>query len=92
MDGFFQEDESSYTESAVSILRDDRNKDEVESLVQQIESTHGFPKTRRPSLRDNPLISDLKRAIQNGPGLTEIVVDNDMCPLGQLRINFSLTS
>ena len=99
---FFEE--NSYRDSAVNILEDASIKEEVESLVEQIESANGFPKTRRPSLRDNPLISDVKRVIQNDPSLTEIVVDNDMVSFGtiskkmltqfldSLRINLHLKS
>ena len=104
MGDYLQGKDVSYRDSAVSILKDETIKKEVESLVEQIESVNGFPKTRRPSLRDNPLISDVKRVIQNDPELTEIVVDHDMRSFGTiskkmlrdfldaLRINLHLKS
>jgi hypothetical protein len=78
---FMNQDESAmlegYIDSAISLLKDESKKSEVKESIHTIHMAKGFPRSRRLSMRDNELICNLIRAIQNDPNVTKIEVDCD---------------
>lgn len=72
------DDDTSFSEIVVACLRDKSKKAEVVRLCDRIQKADGLPKTRRLSMRDNDLIVDMIKAIQNDPDVTEIDVHGDV--------------
>jgi hypothetical protein len=67
-----------YVDSALVVLQDKSKAEEVERLIRNIESMGGFPETRRLSMRDNELVSQMIMAIRNDPRIETIDVDSDV--------------
>jgi len=65
-----------YIKSAFSLLSNKSSREEVRSLVNEIDEAGGFPITRRLSLRDNELVGNLVMAIRNDPSIKSI----EVCP------------
>lgn len=74
----FTMEERSFADSVVLLLKNKSKKDKVKKLCDRLEAADGLPKTRRLSMRDNDLVCDIIRAIQNDPDITEIIVDQDV--------------
>lgn len=65
------------TKSAVAQLKNKSLSNRVESFVNRIQASGGFPQRRRLSLRDNDLVTTLERAILNDPAVTAVAIDSD---------------
>eukprot|EP00980_Cylindrotheca_fusiformis_P029986 scaffold24150_cov132-Cylindrotheca_fusiformis.AAC.1 len=73
-----QDDDASFADSVVHLLKDKSKKEQVAQFCDRIQKAGGLPKTRRLSMKDNDLTVDIIKSIQNNPSVTEIIVDGDV--------------
>jgi tropomodulin len=58
-------------------LQDKSKLSEAKTLIHRIQAANGFPQRRRPSLRDNDLITSMQQVIANDSKTTELKIKGD---------------
>ncbi|GKY94920.1 hypothetical protein MPSEU_000456900 [Mayamaea pseudoterrestris] len=58
-------------------LQDSSKLPQAKTLVARIKAANGFPQRRRPSIRDNDIVSSMEKVIANDPSVTEIKIKAD---------------